>query len=64
MYPSDVCVFVDTQTSSLSETGQFMSSTFYIPHKREGTSGSQEKQTFKISALLKLLARKTIIISE
>ena len=27
----DVCVFVDTKTSSLSETGQFMSSTYYVP---------------------------------
>ena len=26
-----VCVFVDTKTSSLSETGQFMSSTYYVP---------------------------------
>ena len=28
-----VCVFVDTKTSSLSETGQFMSSTYYVPVK-------------------------------
>ena len=26
-----VCLFVDTKTSSLSETGQFMSSTYYVP---------------------------------
>ena len=26
-----VCGFVDTKTSSLSETGQFMSSTYYVP---------------------------------
>ena len=26
-----VCVFVDTKTSSLSVTGQFMSSTYYVP---------------------------------
>ena len=54
---------LDTKTSSLSETGQFMSSTYYvpvrnrkilastymyIPHERERASGSQEKQTFKI----------------
>ena len=26
-----VCVFVDTKTSSLSETGQFMSSTYHVP---------------------------------
>ena len=25
------CLFVDTKTSSLSETGQFMSSTYYVP---------------------------------
>ena len=27
---SFVCVFVDTKTSSLSETGQFVSSTYYV----------------------------------
>ena len=26
-----VCLFVDTKTSSLSEIGQFMSSTYYVP---------------------------------
>ena len=30
-------------------------SSFYIPHERERTSGSQEKQTLKFSTLLKLL---------
>ena len=25
------CVFVDTKTSSLSETGQFIRSTYYVP---------------------------------
>ena len=41
---------------------------FYIPHERERTSGSQEKQTFQIFSLyrnydltLSTLARKTII---
>ena len=27
--PSDVCLFVDKKMSTLSETGQFMSSTYY-----------------------------------
>ena len=28
--PSDVCLFVDKKMSTLSETGQFMSSTYYV----------------------------------
>ena len=43
------CLFVDTKMSTLSETGQFMKSTFYarvrncsfyMPHEREHASGS------------------------
>ena len=60
-------VFVDTKTSSLSETGQFMSSTYYVPVRnrkilastyltnesvRQGAEKSRLKNFF---ALLKLL---------
>ena len=30
-----MCLFVDTKTSSLSETGQFMSSTYYVPVRNQ-----------------------------
>ena len=62
-----VCVFVDTKTSSLSETGQFMSSTYYVPVRNrkilastyltnESVRQGAEKSRLKIFfALLKLL---------
>ena len=62
-----VCLFVDTKTSSLSETGQFMSSTYYVPVRNrkilastyltnESVRQGAEKSRLKIfSALLKLL---------
>ena len=33
-----VCLFVDTKTSSLSETGQFMSSTYYVPVRNRAST--------------------------
>ena len=54
-----VCVFVDTKTSSLSETGLFMSSTYYVPVSNrkilasryltnESVRQGAEKQTLKM----------------
>ena len=60
-------MFVDTKTSSLSETGQFMSSTYYVPVRNrkilastyltnEGVrQGAKKSRLLKFSALLKLL---------
>ena len=62
-----VCLFVDTKTSSLSETGQIMSSTYYVPVRNrkilastyltnESVRQGAEKSRLKIFfALLKLL---------
>ena len=61
---SFVCVFVDTKTSSLSETGQFMSSTYYVPVRNRASTyltnesvrqGAKKSKLLKFSALLKLL---------
>ena len=51
-----VCVFVDTKMSSLSETGQIMSSTYYV---RERTSGSREKQLLKFFLLYRNYFRRS-----
>ena len=64
--PSDVCVcvFVDTKTSSLSETGQFMSSTYYVPVRNRVSTyftnesvrqGAKKSRLITFFALLKLL---------
>ena len=62
-----VCVFVDTKTSSLSETGQFMSSTYYVPVRNRKIlasnyltnesvrQGAKKSRLSNFSALLKLL---------
>ena len=65
-----VCLFVDTKTSSLSETGQFVSSTYYVlvtKNKLLHTSRTgvyvrePRKSRLQIFSLLSTLARKTII---
>ena len=71
-----MCVFVDTKTSSLSEKGQFMSSTYYVPVRNLASTyltnesvrqGAKKSRLLKFSAQLKLLfnivdpCQKTII---
>ena len=62
-----VCLFVDTKTSSLSETGLFMSSTYYVPVRNRKIlastyltnesvrQGAEKSRLKKFFALLKLL---------
>ena len=54
-----VCVFVDAKMSSLSETGQFMSSTYYVPVRNRKIStyltnesvrqGAKKSKRFKLA---------------
>ena len=42
-------------SSTIRTSQKSKNTSFYIPHERERTSGSQEKQTLKFSDPLKLL---------
>ena len=60
-----LCVFVDTKTSSLSETGQFMSSTYYVPVRNRKIlaptylTNESVRQGAKKSRLLKISSLTT-----
>ena len=60
-----VCVFVDTKMNTMSETGQFMSSTYYVRVRNRASTcitnesvhqGAKKSQFLKFSALMKLLS--------
>ena len=57
-----LCLFVDTKTSSLSETEQFMSSTYYVPVRNRASTyltkesvrqGAKKSRHFKFFGSLK-----------